>query len=66
MLKERGRGGLFQPPLPLDDKTVANQIGGRSRASFPAQLHLSQASYLSKSTSCLSLHLSLNSFCVEA
>ena len=54
LLKERGRGGLFPPPLPLDDKTVAHRIGGRGRASLPAHLHLSQASYLNKSISCLS------------
>ena len=41
-----------------------NEIVGR--ASVPARLHLSQASYLSKSISCPSLCLSLNSFSAEA
>ena len=50
--------------LSLDDKTVA-QLIFRGSASLPARLHLSQASYPNTSISCLSLCLSLNSFCAE-
>ena len=46
------RGSLFQPLVPLDDKT--SPPDPLSRASVPARLHLSQASHLNKSTSCLS------------
>ena len=49
---QKGRGGIFQPPPALDDKTGAHQdLWGR--ASSPAHFHLSQVSYLNKSISCL-------------
>ena len=54
------------PPLPLsfDYKIVAHLILGAEPPLLPA-CYLSQASYINKSTSCLSLCLSLNSFCTE-
>ena len=35
-LEERGRGGLFPCPRPLDDKSVAHQILGAELPCLPA------------------------------
>lgn len=57
------KGDLFFSPLSFDYKVVAHFS---LRAEPPhARLPISEASYINKSISCLSLCLSVNSFCTE-
>lgn len=63
------RGGLHSDSdtgQEFEDRPSADLNTHLTRASWPASLHLSQASYPNKSTSFPSLCFSLNSFCAEA